>query len=30
MLLIPFVGIMITLPIAAVAATINTVERLQE
>lgn len=30
MLLIPFVGVMITLPIAAVAATINTVERLQK
>lgn len=28
MLLIPFVGVMITLPIAAVAATINTVNRL--
>ena len=29
MLLIPFVGIMLTLPIATVAATINTVEKLQ-
>ena len=30
MLLIPYVGVMIALPIAAVAATINTVERLQQ